>query len=95
MDVNVIGQVAVTQAFLPMIRAARGRVVFIGSMSGRLASPFLAPYDASKHAIEAIGDSLRGEMRPFGVEVSIVEPGAIATEIWARPRRRWTRSERR
>ena len=78
---NVIGQVAVTKALLPMIRAARGRVVFVGSINGRMSLPFLSPYAASKHAIEAIGDSLRGEMRPFGVEVSIVEPGAIKTPM--------------
>jgi NAD(P)-dependent dehydrogenase (short-subunit alcohol dehydrogenase family) len=82
LEVNVIGQVAVTQALLPMIRAVPGRVVFVGSINGRMSTPFLSPYAASKHAIEAIGDSLRGEMRPFGVEVSIVEPGAIATPIW-------------
>lgn len=86
LEVNVIGHVAVTKAFLPMVRAARGRVVFVGSINGRLSTPFLAPYAASKHAIEAIGDSLRGEMRPFGVEVSIVEPGAIATPLWEKAR---------
>ena len=74
-EVNVFGQVAVTQAFLPMIRAARGRVVFMSSIGGRSALPYISPYSASKHAIEAIGDSLRQEMRPFGVEVSIIEPG--------------------
>jgi NAD(P)-dependent dehydrogenase (short-subunit alcohol dehydrogenase family) len=82
LEVNVTGQVAVTQAMLPMIRAARGRVVFMASIGGRVALPFLAPYAASKHAIEAVGDSLRREMVPFGVQVSIVEPGAVATPIW-------------
>jgi NAD(P)-dependent dehydrogenase (short-subunit alcohol dehydrogenase family) len=81
LETNVIGQVAVTQALLPLVRAARGRVVFVGSINGRLSLPFLSPYAASKHAIEAIGDSLRGEMRPFGVKVSIVEPGAIETPM--------------
>ncbi|MEO8091664.1 MAG: SDR family oxidoreductase [bacterium] len=81
-DVNVLGQVAVTRALLPMLRAAQGRVVFMSSIGGRGSLPFTAPYNASKHAIEAIGDSLRQEMRPFGVEVSIIEPGAIATPIW-------------
>jgi NAD(P)-dependent dehydrogenase (short-subunit alcohol dehydrogenase family) len=81
LEINVIGQVAVTKALLPMIRAARGRVVFVGSINGRMSLPFLSPYAASKHAIEAIGDSLRGEMRPFGVEVSIVEPGAVETPM--------------
>ncbi len=81
LETNVVGQFAVTQALLGQVRAARGRVVFVGSINGRLSLPFLSPYAASKHAIEAIGDSLRGEMRPFGVEVSIVEPGAIETPM--------------
>jgi NAD(P)-dependent dehydrogenase (short-subunit alcohol dehydrogenase family) len=82
LEVNVTGQVAVTKAMLPMIRAARGRVVFMAGILGRVALPYLAPYSASKHAVEALGDSLRREMMPFGVEVSIVEPGAVATPIW-------------
>jgi NAD(P)-dependent dehydrogenase (short-subunit alcohol dehydrogenase family) len=82
LEVNVIGQVAVTQAVLPMIRAARGRVVFISSIGGRVSLPYLSPYAASKHAVEAVGDSLRREMMPFGVHVSLVEPGAVATPIW-------------
>ncbi len=81
-EVNVLGQVAVTRALLPMLRAARGRVVFMSSIGARGALPFAAPYNASKHAIEAVGDSLRQEVRPFGVGVSIIEPGAIATPIW-------------
>lgn len=81
LETNVIGQVAVTKALLPMIRAARGRVVFVGSVNGRMSLPYLSPYSASKHAIEAIGDSLRGEMHPFGVKVSIIEPGAIETPM--------------
>lgn len=81
LETNVVGQVAVTQALLPLVRSARGRVVFVGSVNGRLSLPFLSPYAASKHAIEAIGDSLRGEMRPLGVKVSIVEPGAIETPM--------------
>ena len=82
LEVNLIGQVAVTQAMLPMIRAARGRIVFISSIGGRVALPYLSPYAASKHGIEAVGDSLRREMMRFGVEVSLVEPGAVATPIW-------------
>lgn len=82
LEVNVLGQVAVTRACLPMLRAARGRIVFMSSIGGRNALPMLGPYNASKHAIEAIGDSLRQELRPHGVEVAIVEPGAIATPIW-------------
>jgi NAD(P)-dependent dehydrogenase (short-subunit alcohol dehydrogenase family) len=82
LDVNVIGQVAVTQAFMPHIRKARGRIVNMGSVSGKMAVPFLGPYAASKFALEAITDSLRQELRPWGIRVSIVEPGAVATPIW-------------
>jgi NAD(P)-dependent dehydrogenase (short-subunit alcohol dehydrogenase family) len=82
LEVNLIGQVAVTQAMLPMIRAERGRVVFISSIGGKVALPYVSPYAASKHGIEAVGDSLRREMAQFGVHVSLVEPGAVATPIW-------------
>ena len=58
----------------------------MSSIGGRNALPFVSPYNASKHAIEAIGDSLRQEMRPFGVEVSIIEPGSVATPIWDKGR---------
>jgi NAD(P)-dependent dehydrogenase (short-subunit alcohol dehydrogenase family) len=83
LEVNLVGQVAVTQALLPALRAAEGRIVFVGSIAGRSALPFLAPYAASKHALEAVTDSLRLELRPFGVRVSIVEPGTIKTRIWS------------
>jgi NAD(P)-dependent dehydrogenase (short-subunit alcohol dehydrogenase family) len=82
LEVNVVGQVAVTQAFLPALRRARGRIVLMGSIGGRSALPFLGPYAASKHALEAVADSLRVELRPWGIAVSIVEPASIATAIW-------------
>lgn len=82
LEVNVVAQVAVTQAFLAMIRAAQGRVVLVSSIGGRMALPYISGYNASKHALEAIGDSLRQEMRQFGVGVSIVEPGSVATPFW-------------
>jgi NAD(P)-dependent dehydrogenase (short-subunit alcohol dehydrogenase family) len=82
MDVNVTGQIAVTQAFLPLIRKATGRIIFMGSIGGRMSAPFLAPYNASKHALEAITDSLRVELQPWNIHVSIIEPGSIATPIW-------------
>ena len=82
LEVNVIGQIAVTQAFLPGIRAAKGRIVNIGSVGGKVAAPLLSPYAGSKFAMEGITDSLRRELRPLGVHVAIVEPGAVATEIW-------------
>ena len=84
LEVNVVGQVAVTQALLPALRRARGRVVLMGSIGGRSALPFLGPYAASKFALEAIADSLRVEVRPFGMYVSIVEPGSIKTPIWTK-----------
>ena len=88
LEVNLVGQVAVTQAFLPALRRAKGRIVFMGSIAGRSALPFLSPYAASKHALEAVADSLRLELRPFGIHVSIVQPGSIKTAIWARSAQR-------
>ena len=82
LEVNLIGQVAVTQAFVPLLRRARGRVVNMGSVSGRIASPMVGPYSMSKFALEAFNDSLRRELHRWGIRVSIVEPGAIATPIW-------------
>ena len=87
LEVNVIGQVAVTQAFLPLIRQARGRIVNMGSISGRGAIPLMGPYAASKFALEAVTDALRLELQQWGIEVSIVEPGAIATPIWEKSRK--------
>jgi NAD(P)-dependent dehydrogenase (short-subunit alcohol dehydrogenase family) len=81
-EVNLTGQIAVTQAFLPQLRDAKGRIVFVSSIGGLMANPFLSPYHASKFAIEAVGDSLRQEVRGQGISVSIIEPGSIATEIW-------------
>ncbi len=84
LEVNVVGLVAVTQAAIPLLRAGRGRVVNIGSMSGRVALPFYGPYAASKFAVEALTDALRIELRPWGVQVSIIEPGVVETPIWER-----------
>ena len=81
-EVNVVGVVAVTQAFLPLLKAARGRIVNISSLAGRAALPFLGPYAASKFALEAISDSLRRELWPFGIEVIVIEPGNIQSKIW-------------
>jgi NAD(P)-dependent dehydrogenase (short-subunit alcohol dehydrogenase family) len=82
LEVNLIGQVAVTQAFLPFLRQAKGRVINMGSIAGRIASPIRGPYSMSKFGLEAFSDSLRRELHPWGIDVSIVEPGAIATPIW-------------
>jgi NAD(P)-dependent dehydrogenase (short-subunit alcohol dehydrogenase family) len=84
LEVNVVGLHAVTVAFLPLIRRARGRIVNIGSIAGRIASPFTGPYAASKHAVEALTDSLRLELAPEGIHVSVVEPGQVRTPIWAK-----------
>jgi NAD(P)-dependent dehydrogenase (short-subunit alcohol dehydrogenase family) len=82
LEVNVIGQIAVTQAFLPLLRKGGGRIVNIGSISGRVATPLLGAYAASKFAMEGLTDSLRRELRPWGIPVSIVEPGRVSTPIW-------------
>lgn len=82
LEVNVIGQIAVTQAMLPMLRESRGRIVNIGSIAGRSALPMTGAYAASKFAMEALTDSLRVELLRSGIKVSIVEPGVIATPIW-------------
>jgi NAD(P)-dependent dehydrogenase (short-subunit alcohol dehydrogenase family) len=84
LEVNVVGQVAVLQALLPALRAARGRIVLMGSIGGRSALPFLGPYAASKHALEAFADVLRIELRPWGIAVSIVEPASVKTAIWTK-----------
>jgi len=86
LEVNVIGQVAVTQAMIPLLRAGRGRIVNMSSISGLVAAPYLGPYAASKHALEALSDSLRVELRAWGISVSVVEPGNVKTPIWQKAR---------
>jgi NAD(P)-dependent dehydrogenase (short-subunit alcohol dehydrogenase family) len=82
LEVNLVGQVAVTQAFLPALRAGHGRIVMVSSIGGRVALPLVAPYNASKFALEAIGDSLRRELHGQGVDVILIEPGGVRTPIW-------------
>lgn len=82
LDVNLTGQYAVTQAFLPLIRSGGGAIVFITSLGGVVATPFMSPYHASKFGLEAVADSLRRELLPWGIRVVVVEPGSIATPIW-------------
>ena len=84
LEVNLVGHVAMTQALLPALRRARGRIVNVSSIGGRVATPALGAYSASKFALEAISDSLRIELHPWGIEVAVIEPGAIKTEIWRR-----------
>jgi NAD(P)-dependent dehydrogenase (short-subunit alcohol dehydrogenase family) len=86
-EVNLTGQVAVTQAVLGEIRRAGGRVVFISSIGGRIAFPLTGAYHAAKFGVEAVGDVFRQELRPWGIAVSIVEPGSIDTPIWERGER--------
>jgi len=85
LEVNVVGQLAVAQAVLPALRAARGRIVIVGSIAGTSALPFLGPYAISKFALEAMADALRLELAPDGIHVSLIRPGTIATPIWSKP----------
>ena len=84
LEVNVVGQVAVTKSMLGLIRSGHGRIVFIGSIGGKVATMMMGPYNASKFAIEGIGEALRHELHPWGINVAVVEPGAIRTEIWSK-----------
>ena len=83
-EVNMFGHIAVTKAMLPLLRQARGRIVFISSIGGLVAFPMNGPYHVAKFGIEATGDVFRQELRQWGISVSIVEPGSIATPIWER-----------
>lgn len=81
-DVNYFGAVATTQAFLPLLKQAQGRIVLMSSVGGRVSTPFNATYSSTKFALEAFGDALRVELKPWRIEVISIEPGAIATPIW-------------
>jgi NAD(P)-dependent dehydrogenase (short-subunit alcohol dehydrogenase family) len=82
LEVNLIAQLAVTQAFLPLIREANGRIVNISSIGGKIAGRMLGAYHASKFALEALTDTLRQELAPWNIPVISIEPGAVATPIW-------------
>lgn len=84
LEVNVVGQAAVTQAVLPRLRASRGRLVFVSSVSGRVATPMFGVYNASKFALEAMVDVLRMELAPWGIRVALVEPAQTDTDLWRR-----------
>lgn len=91
LEINVIAQVAVTRALIPLLRQAAlggrgGRIVFVGSISGRLSTPLMGPYGASKHAIEAVAESLRHELAPWGIRTAVIEPGVVRTAIWGKGR---------
>jgi len=81
-EVNLFGQIAVTQACMPLLRKAKGRVVNMSSVSGKFVYPFFGPYAMSKHALEAFSDALRRELLPWGMHVASIEPGSIQTPIW-------------
>lgn len=82
LEVNVMGPFAVTQAFLPLLRSHVGRIINIGSIAGRSTLPYTGPYNASKHALVALNDALRMELKPWGIKVVLIEPGVIKTPIW-------------
>jgi NAD(P)-dependent dehydrogenase (short-subunit alcohol dehydrogenase family) len=81
-EVNVVAAVAVTNAVLPRLRAARGRIVFVSSLSGIVSTPMTGAYNASKFALEAIADAWRLELRQWGIKVSLVEPAMTDTDLW-------------
>jgi NAD(P)-dependent dehydrogenase (short-subunit alcohol dehydrogenase family) len=82
LEINVTGQLAVTQAVLPALRASRGRIVFVSSLSGRVANPMMGAYNASKYALEGMADALRMELSPWRVKVVLVEPAQTDTDLW-------------
>lgn len=93
-EANVVGLISVTQAFLPLLGmhesragghpSGPGRIVNLSSVGGKVASPFLGAYAGTKHAVEGLSDSLRRELLPYGIDVIVVRPGAVKTEIWAK-----------
>jgi NAD(P)-dependent dehydrogenase (short-subunit alcohol dehydrogenase family) len=91
-EINVVAHVAVTQALLPFLKAARGTIINVSSVSGRVAPPYLGAYSASKFALEALSDASRVELAPLGVRVVVIEPGSSPTQIWGTSR---ARAERR
>ena len=84
LEVNLIGQVAVTQAFLPLIRRGKGRIVNVGSIGGRVVLPLHGAYSASKFGMEAVSDALRLELRQWHIPVSHIDPGATETAIFGK-----------
>jgi NAD(P)-dependent dehydrogenase (short-subunit alcohol dehydrogenase family) len=82
LETNVVGPLAVTQAVLPRIRASRGRIVFVSSVSGRISAPMMGAYNASKFAIEGLADALRVELAPWKIRVIVVQPTSTDTALW-------------
>ena len=83
LEVNLVGQLSVVQAVLPALLASRGRIVMVGSIGGRIAGPMLGAYHATKFGLVGLSDSLRAELAPSGIRVVLIEPGTVATRIWA------------
>jgi NAD(P)-dependent dehydrogenase (short-subunit alcohol dehydrogenase family) len=84
-DTNVFGLVAMVRAFVPQMRArGRGRIVNVSSIGGKMTLPFFGGYNSTKHAVESLSDAMRVELKPFGIQVAIVEPGAIRTNFATR-----------
>ncbi len=81
-EVNFFGHLAMTQALIPALRRAGGRLILVSSIGGLLTTPYMSPYHASKYALEAVGDALRVELRRSHIQVALIEPGSIATPIW-------------
>lgn len=86
LEVNLIGHIAVIQAFLPMLRESKGRIINMGSVAGIQALPFVSPYSVSKFGLGVISDALRVELRPWGIQVALIEPGSVQTPIWEKSR---------
>lgn len=84
LEVNLVAHVAVTQAFLPLIRLGRGRIVNVGSIGGRVVLPIHGAYSVSKFGMEALSDALRLELRQWGIPVSLVDPGGTDTAIFGK-----------
>jgi len=87
-EVNVFGPVSVIRIFLPLLRGHRGRIVFMGSIFGKIAFPFIAPYAAAKFSLEAVADSLALELRESRIHVTLLEPGNISTPLWGKTKTR-------
>ncbi len=95
-DVNVFGLQDMAAACTPLLRRSRGRMILVGSMGGWATRPFVGPYSATKHAVEAIGNAYRLELAPLGVRVVLIEPGVIQTAIWDKGKeaaRQWVEGE--
>jgi len=88
-EVNVVAQLAVAQAVMPLLKVAKGTIINVSSVAGRITTPLIGAYSASKFALEALSDALRVELAPFGVRVVLIEPGPSPTAIGTTSKRRW------